>query len=173
MLTTNINNKYIENFINNVGPSIVRQYPELNNIAITITDDSNHARTPYVGNETESPFVELCNEMFENVLYNDIVCINNLVQGLEEGAFHALIAHEIGHFVWHYRNMEGSDQEQELFADEVAMSLNFHDLLRKGLEHARKCLSNSRNIFTDIFGSLDEGLQNRLALLDERIRKVV
>lgn len=88
MLTTNIDHSFYNSFIERYSDEIDRLYPELNDFVITLTDDSNPNRTPYLlGKEEESPLLCRCNDEYEGVTYNDIVCINNLIQDISEDAF--------------------------------------------------------------------------------------
>lgn len=173
MLTTNINHSFYKSFIERYSDDIDRLYPELKDVEITLTDDGNPNRTPYLlGHESESPLVCTCNDEYEGVIYNDVVCINNLTQDIFEDAFHALAAHEIGHFVYHYRNMNMGGQEEEIFADEVALSLVSRNALVEGLTHSKDCVEKSIDAVMQIFDDLLEKKKEQIQMLEERINRI-
>lgn len=173
MLKTNINNQFFKNFISRIGPEIQRLYPELNDIEIELIDDSNPNRIPYyIGKSSDSPFVSICGKVYDGVEYNDILCFNDVVAGLTEEEYLALIAHEVGHFVCHYKNIGISGQEEEIFADEVAMKLNFHNSLRGGLEFSKVCILKSIDEVMKLIPGLFERKQEQIRELDERIDRV-
>lgn len=170
MLKTNIDNQFFNNFINRIDPEIQRQYPELNDIEIELIDDSDPDRIPYcIGKSSDSPFASICGKVYEGVEYNDILCFNDVATGLTEEEYLALIAHEIGHFVCHYKNIGISGQEEEIFADEVAMTLNFHNSLRGGLVFSKVCILKTIDEVMKFVPGLIERKQEQIQQLEERI----
>lgn len=173
MLTTNINHSFYNSFIERYSEDIDRLYPELKDVEITLTDDGNPNRTPYLlGHESESPLVCRCNDEYEGVTYNDVVCINDLTKRLPEDAFHALVAHEIGHFVYHNRNMDMGGQEEEIFADEVALSFVSRNALVEGLTHSKDCVEKLIDAVMQIFDDLTEKKKEQIQMLEERIKRI-
>ena len=173
MLTTNIDHSFYNSFIERYSDEIDRLYPELNDFVITLTDDSNPNRTPYLlGKEEESPLLCRCNDEYEGVTYNDIVCINNLTQDISEDAFHALVAHEIGHFVFHYRNIDMGGQEEEIYADDVALSLVSRQALVEGLTYSKDCVEKSIDAIMQIFDDLTGKKREQIQMLEERIKRI-
>lgn len=173
MLTTNINNPFYNSFIERYSEDIDRLYSELKDVQITLTDDGNPNRTPYLlGQERESPLVCRCNDEYEGVTYNDVVCINDLTKGLPEDAFHALVAHEIGHFVYRYKNNDKGGQEEEIFADDVALTLVSRNALVEGLTHSKDCVEKSIDAVMQIFDDLMEKKKEKIQMLEKRIKRV-
>lgn len=173
MLTTNIDHSFYNSFIERYSDNIDQLYPELKDVEITLTDDSNPNRTPYLlGKEEESPLVCRCDDEYEGVTYNDVVSINDLTKGLSEDAFHALVAHEIGHFVHHYRSNDKGGQEEEIFADDVALSLVSRNALVEGLTHSKDCVEKSIDAIMLMFDELTEKKKQQIQMLEERINRI-
>ena len=173
MLTTNIDHSFYNRFIERYSDNIDQLYPELKDVEITLTDDSNPNRTPYLmGREEESPLVCRCDDEYEGVTYNDVVSINDLTKGLSEDTFHALVAHEIGHFVYHYRNIEMGGLEEEKYADDVALSLVSRQSLVEGLTYSKDCVEKSIDAIMQIFDDLTGKKREQLQMLEERIKRI-
>ena len=93
-------------------------------------------------------------------------------KGLSEDTFHALVAHEIGHFVYHYRNIEMGGLEEEKYADDVALSLVSRQSLVEGLTYSKDCVEKSIDAIMQIFDDLTGKKREQIQMLEERIKRV-
>ena len=63
-------------------------------------------------------------------------------------------------------------QEEEIFADDVALSLVSRDALIEGLTHSKDCVERSIDSIMQIFDDLTEKKKEQIQMLEERIKRI-
>lgn len=63
-------------------------------------------------------------------------------------------------------------QEEEIFADEVALSFVSRNALVEGLTHSKDCVEKLIDAVMQIFDDLTEKKKEQIQMLEERIKRI-
>lgn len=185
----NFTNKYniqvFEDFLQSYSQTIDAFWPELKGVIIDVYDkDSaqlkdyiiNHDKFEDLSGNIDSLFQCYPNYEYNNQTYNDIIMRRDLCQkaNLTQQEQFALIAHEIGHFVLTYKNIELIGKEEEFYADDRAAELGLGKDLASALQ---KCMTilpvqNSTDPFLNMLQQQHDSVKNMKVLLQERIDRL-
>lgn len=185
IFTNKYNIQVFEDFMQSYSQTIDAFWPELKGVVIDVYDkDSaqlkdyiiNHDKFEDLSGNIDSLFQCYPNYEYNNQTYNDIIMRRDLCQkaNLSQQEQFALIAHEIGHFVLTYKNIELIGQEEEFYADDRAAELG----LRKDLASAlQKCMTilpvqNSTDPFLKMLQQQHDSVKNMKVMLQERIDRL-
>lgn len=179
MLIPSINDYYLTTFASRFNNQIVQLYPQLKDVDIRITDDDMVNIPPYLKEIyekgckiTDTPFCGKVNHAYLETTYNDIVRINDVASGLNEEEQYALLAHEVGHFVAYFTNANVSGQQEEIFADEIAMNLGFHESLRSALTFSKVIIIKLRDSTPEFFQCYRDKYNEDIKNIEERIARI-
>lgn len=153
MLTPAFNDPLLTSFVAQYAQQIDNLCPQLKSVNIRLTDDSDANIPPYLktfydkGSKiTDTHFGAYYEHQYQGCIYDDIIRFNDIVKGLSDEEQYALLAHEVGHFAAHYSAASLSKMDEELFADQVAVSLGLGSFLRSALiKHKTTCLNDLSN----------------------------
>lgn len=130
-----------KSFINEYASKINKFCPELKGVLINMTDDKDENLPLYLKNNPlfeqgcfNSPFICYPRFEYDGIEHNDIIMETCSNVDYETAEQYALIAHEIGHISNKYKDLNFSNNQEELQADQLAVKLGLGGSLKTAIE---------------------------------------